>query len=420
MRKLAHIETIKDIQPIEGADMIVKATILGWDVVVKKDEFNIGDKCIYIEIDSLMKDIPCFEFLRTRNFKIKTAKLKGVVSYGIIFPLYLLKEEGVLEEGWIYNEEKNRIESILMNVDLVEGEDLTSIMGIVKYDLEEGESLQSAQNFCLNPKKSKFMNMVAYWKWKIRMFMKRFDNKSRGGEFPKKYGVKKSDEERIQSLGERTKESFIGKSFTILTKMDGSSMTLIKYNKEFVVCSRNLAIGENNDDRFWKAVHRYDLKNRMKMLGRNLAIQMELVGEKIQDNRYNIKGNEVRLFIAYDIDKKKYLSSKEMIDIANELGIPHVVVVDDNFIYSEDTTTEELVALATRKAVENPLVNEEGLVFVMNDSEQRFSFKVINPDYLLEKEAKENRGKKDKEKRKAKEEFNANKNNIDDTKKEEL
>ena len=214
--------------------------------------------------------------------------------------------------------------------------------------------------------------------------------------------------------------SFFEKHFTVFTKIHDSSITLTNPNKEFVVCSRNLAIGENNDDRFWKAVHRYDLKNRMKMLGRNLAIQMELVGDKIQDNRYNIKGNEVRLFIAYDIDKKKYLSSKEMIDIANELGIPHVVVVDDNFIYSEDTTTEELVALATRKAVENPLVDEEGLVFVMNDNEHRVSFKVINPNYLLEKEAKENRGKKDKEKRKAKEEFNANKNNIDDTKKEEL
>ena len=90
MRKLAHIETIKSIEPIIGADLIEKATILGWTIVVKKGEFKVGDKCIYIEIDSKLKDIPCFDFLRTRKFKIKIAKLKGVVSYGIVFPLSIL------------------------------------------------------------------------------------------------------------------------------------------------------------------------------------------------------------------------------------------------------------------------------------------------------------------------------------------
>jgi len=47
MRNLATIQKIKSIDPIPNADSIQKATILGWEVVVKKGEFNVNDFCIY-------------------------------------------------------------------------------------------------------------------------------------------------------------------------------------------------------------------------------------------------------------------------------------------------------------------------------------------------------------------------------------
>ena len=64
MRKLASIKTVSGIVPIEGRDRIVLALIDGWSVIVKKDEFEIGDKCVYIEIDSVLPEKPEFEFLR--------------------------------------------------------------------------------------------------------------------------------------------------------------------------------------------------------------------------------------------------------------------------------------------------------------------------------------------------------------------
>lgn len=395
MRKLAHIETIKNLEPIEGADLIEKATILGWTVVVKKGEFKIGDKCIYIEIDSQLKDIPCFEFLRTRKFRIKIAKLKGIVSYGIVFPLSILKEKNILEDGWVYNPDKNMITSVLMDVNLEDDTDLTSILGVEKYDLEEGESLQASDNFKLNPKKSKFLNKINFFKWKIKNWLKRFDTRSKGGNFPTHF-IPKSDETRIQAFSEDHITSLKGKSFTILTKMDGSSLTLICNKKNVIVCSRNRALGENSQDKFWKAVYKYDLKNKIKTLKRNIALQMELVGDKIQGNRYGIKGVEVRLFIAYDIDKKQYLTPKEMIELAKKLDIPHVNVVNDNFIFNH--TIDELVDMATVKSVENDNVDEEGYVFVINEEGKRTSFKVINPNYLLEKEkGRDKKSKKEKE-----------------------
>lgn len=96
-RKLASIQRIVSLAPIEGADMIEKATILGWEcVVAKKDNFRVGDLCIYCEIDSILPDKPEFEFLRERKFRIRTIKLKGQISTGIIFPLTILENYGTI------------------------------------------------------------------------------------------------------------------------------------------------------------------------------------------------------------------------------------------------------------------------------------------------------------------------------------
>ena len=90
-RKLAHIEKIEWKRPIDGADRIELVGVLGWQCIAKKDEFKVGDLCVYIEIDSVVdKTNPDFAFLEKRNYKIKTMKMKGVLSQGIVFPLSIL------------------------------------------------------------------------------------------------------------------------------------------------------------------------------------------------------------------------------------------------------------------------------------------------------------------------------------------
>ena len=124
-RKLASIQRIGLLVPITGADKIEKATILGWEVVVKKGDFKVGDLCIYCEIDSILPAKPEFEFLRERKFRIKTIKLKGQVSQGICFPLNIIHKSFHSE-----------------------GRDVTEILGVKKYDpqaeYERKESLRLA------------------------------------------------------------------------------------------------------------------------------------------------------------------------------------------------------------------------------------------------------------------------------------
>ena len=96
MRKLASIRRIADIQPIEGADAIVVATIDGWKVVVKKDEFNVGDLAVYLEIDSWVPhDLAPFlskgneprEYGGVKGERLRTIKLRGTTSQGLLLKL---------------------------------------------------------------------------------------------------------------------------------------------------------------------------------------------------------------------------------------------------------------------------------------------------------------------------------------------
>ena len=108
MRKLATIQLIDEIRNIPGADNIEVAQVGGWQVIVKKDEFKAGDKCIYLEIDSFIPIRPEFEFLRKSSYKkfpkgiegfrLRTMKMKGVVSSGLLLPLSILSKYGKLKE----------------------------------------------------------------------------------------------------------------------------------------------------------------------------------------------------------------------------------------------------------------------------------------------------------------------------------
>lgn len=109
-RKLATIEVIKDLRPIEGADAIEVATVRGWQVVVKKGEFSIGDLCVYCEIDSVLPPRPEFAFLEKVKYRIRTIRLRGCISQGIIFPMSILENYGKI----IY--EDNIPKKLILNV----------------------------------------------------------------------------------------------------------------------------------------------------------------------------------------------------------------------------------------------------------------------------------------------------------------
>jgi len=89
-RKLATIRTIKAVEPIPNADSIVKLTFesMGWTCVTNIDTNpKPGDKRVYFEVDSVLPDLPVFEFMRDHKFRVKTARFRGQISCGLAVPL---------------------------------------------------------------------------------------------------------------------------------------------------------------------------------------------------------------------------------------------------------------------------------------------------------------------------------------------
>ena len=106
-RKLATIRVISQLKPIKGADLIEVAVIDGWEVVIKKGEFNVGDLCVYFEIDSwiptelapfLSKGKEPRIYRGVKGERLKTIKLKGQISQGLVLPIGILGMDYVGDE----------------------------------------------------------------------------------------------------------------------------------------------------------------------------------------------------------------------------------------------------------------------------------------------------------------------------------
>jgi RNA ligase (TIGR02306 family) len=108
-RKLASVQRIVAIQPIPGADAIEAVTIQGWQCVVKKGSFAVGDRGVYFEIDAVPPDASAYRFLWTAKggpevdgaeararsgFAPRSRRrlLPGRLSFKAISNAYLLKE----------------------------------------------------------------------------------------------------------------------------------------------------------------------------------------------------------------------------------------------------------------------------------------------------------------------------------------
>lgn len=342
MRKLATIQTIKEILPIEGANAIEVAVVNGWSVVVAKNaNHKVGDKAIYCEIDSFLPTEPEFEFLRkssykklsdgTEGFRLRTIKLRGQISQGLIISLSNAKQ--------IVQRNLN-----IDDPDWTEGEDVSDKLGIIKYEPPVPASLEGIAK----------------------------------GIFPS--FIPKTDEERIQNLSGTYftfKENLV--SYYVTEKLDGSSATYYYRNGEFGVCSRNLELIETENNTFWKVARILDLENKLKSLNFNASLQGELLGEGIQGNPYKILGQKVFFFNVYNIDEGHYLDFDRFTEIIASLELSTVPILETNFKLPD--TIEEILSYSENTSSLNKSFDREGVV--IRSADRKVSFKAISNTFLL-------------------------------------
>lgn len=336
-RRLATLQKVLNIEPIEGADMIVKATIRGWSCVTQKtNDFKPGDLVAYFEIDSFFPVIEKFEFLRkssykkladgSEGFRLKTIKLKGVISQGLILPLLEVSE--FLPTDFVVEEDA----------------DITEFIGITKWDPAIPTELSGTAK----------------------------------GNFPG--FIPKTDEERVENSLKTIKKNE-GISCTSSSKIDGSSFTGYLNQDIFGICSRNYELEESDGNAFFHTAKELKLEEKLRELGKNIALQGELYGEGIQGNKLMILGKKLAFFNAYDIDAKRHLLPGEFIELMKKLDLPIAEVLDGDFKLVSDI--EVLRAKANHNYKSGKLA--EGIVIRANEliNGQRFSFKVINPLFLV-------------------------------------
>lgn len=355
MSNLASIQRIINIQPIEGADNIVKATVLGWEVVIKKGEFKPGDLCVYIQIDTVVPETEQFDFLRERKYRVRTIKLRKQISQGLIIPIGNWPKGG-----------------------LSEGDDVTGFVGVKKYEKPDN-----------NPARFEKPRMPKVWykKWiylfKYNILYKALPGlqaKSRSS-FPT-HLISVTDEERIQNIP-HVLESHKGKLFVVSYKLDGSSITIIHQKvfgrSKFRVCSRRFELHDKKND--WHKVFtdtsfKDEVFKLVKHYGTNdIIVQGEAVG-KFNGNHHNLQREQIRLF-NIQVNGKR-VNQKEFLEVCKKNSIPHCPLYKEIVL---NHTMQDILKEAEIKDLLNPNTYAEGLVW--RCVEDNASFKVINNEYLL-------------------------------------
>ncbi len=200
------------------------------------------------------------------------------------------------------------------------------------------------------------------------------------GQFPS--FLRKTDEERVQNIADEF-VNFIYRSdhqFYATEKLDGSSATFYVKDGEFGVCSRNLELLETEDNTFWKVARQMKLEEKMGSLDRNICFQGELIGEGVQGNRYKLKGQTVKFFNVFDINRGERVGIKEFLSILEDLHLDYVPFLSTPF--SIPRTVEEMLKYAEAPSKLNPGVEREGVV--VRSFDNTISFKAISNKFLLQ------------------------------------
>lgn len=357
MRHLASIREIASLRPIAGADRIEVAQVDGWECVVKKDEFKEGEKIVYIEVDSIVPERPEFEFLRDKRFIVRTIKLRGQISQGLVLPLSILPGNSTYELG----------------------DDVTDALGIKKYD---PEAQREAMLLAKEPKKPK--SAIARYLMRFKWYRKLFTKTVKKAGFPD--WIVKADETRIQnltSLFERERDA--DTKFSVTEKVDGQSATfflhkLSRRKYEFGVCSRNIRLITPDNSSYWTIAKQLNIENVLRgIIGdrQTVVLQGEICGKQIQGNKYKIEGYELFAFNLIFPDHK--CSTAEIKELLGPYGIKTVPILEEGKMLPE--TISDLVEYSKGYSVVRDGQRREGLV--LRNVEKNISFKVINPDFLL-------------------------------------
>lgn len=406
-RRLVTIRKINDLTPIEGADFIELATIDGWQVITKKNEFNVGDYCVFFEIDSFVPvQTQQFAFLagsackideqNVERFRLRTKKMKGCVSQGLALPVSMFYAE-------------------LEAIDEAEGHHPDSYsVAIREQQLAQLEESRDGIE--------QFLHVTKYERPDERNGGTGAGKCKSAGNFP--ITIPKTDEDRVQNIFGKYSQTMKGVGFRKSLKLDGSSQTIAFFNNpdffvekvddevrawneetqelevvevkpypfqwedgQVAICSRNLALKFDPESHFWKAALKDDIPQRLKEYcvahDRQLAIQGECMGMGIQGNREELTEHTFFAFRVWDIDNKCFFDDAEFQEFCALLGLTVVPQGDIVYFFDEYTSIKDALESADHASIKHKICEGDVYKSVSKVNGVTVHFKVINNKFLL-------------------------------------
>lgn len=362
---VAYIAKVRKVEGIVGADKIELCTVEGWTSTVQKGIHKEGDLVLCLTTDAVIPENLAtkwgvINYLRNGN-RVRTIKLRGVVSECILIPLFDFSTKG----------------------DKYEGRDLMVDLGIFKYE----PPVKTVQG--PGGRKYKYKdnsNFHIYYK---------FPNQK---NTPNMF-----DEDDVVIISRKIHGT--NTRYGIVKKQKISILDRIKrffgnewIDYEFIFGSHNVQKNEFGDnkgfydnDHYKEILTKYHIKEKMWALvkdmskediGNGFIIHGEIYGEGVQGQHYTygLKGREA---VFFDIElNDQYVDTPTFNAIIEMLDLPMV----EN-LYIGNWSKEE-----QEKHVGGNVLNtsspHEGIVVKSITGERSKVSKVINPDYHIFSEKK--------------------------------
>ena len=340
-RKLASVRKISEIKPIQGADKICAYYVDGWVVVDTIGKYLLNDIVVMVEIDSwvphevapfLSRDKEPKVYEGVKGERLRTIKLKGQVSQGLLLPVETHGELSLV----------NRQDGAVRGV--TAGDDVSDFYGITKWE--------PVLPLCLAG--------------------------DARGLFPSE--IPKTAAERIQNIQDW--ESIREQEFEVTEKLHGSSLSFyLDETGDFHVCSRNLDLKESEGNAYWKAAKKYNVEENMKLMDfRGYAIQGEIIGEGLNGNQYKTC-LDFLVFNIYCTKSKSYVSAEVRKDICAALNLKHVPVLQ---LQTSGLSVQEMLEQADGESLLNGS-KREGIV-AKSRTDTGLIIKVVSNSWLLKNE----------------------------------
>jgi RNA ligase (TIGR02306 family) len=366
---VCYVGVVTEVKAIEGADNIELGVVGGWNTIIKKGEYTVGDYVVVATTDAVIPQeisdsIGVTNYLR-KGQRVRTVKLRGVYSECLIIPfnnLPQMKKQYAKGIGYYWEE----------------GEDLMELLGIFKYEppavqiqLSSGRKFKYHQN----------PNFGVYYKFPNLKNVKGMFNEEDEVEITRKihgtnarYGIVKK---KKISIWDKVKR-FFGNEW-------------VEY--EYVYGSHNVEKGSDSqgfyDTDVWRTVaDKYQIREKLWDLFKQykdyyeieegIVIYGEIFGAGIQKNYdYGLEDIE---YVGFDVTiNGEYCPTHRSVDIHyNILGLSYAPI-----LYAGEWSQEIQDSFVFNNFIQGTKVPHEGIVIKNIDGNRQKVAKVINPDYLI-------------------------------------